>query len=100
MKKIKFFVRSSITLTVLTLLIVPSFVFAVARTNPFAIGQTIDPGAEAVQPCGPLDTNCFPAILETIDETTSLTTNTLKLQFVGAGVTATNSGRTVTVTIP
>jgi hypothetical protein len=100
MKKFLFLIQSSLAFTVLTFIVVPSFAFAVARTNPFTVGQTIDPGAEVVQPCGPLDANCFPAILETIDETTSLTTNTLKLQFVGAGVTATNIGGTVTVTIP
>jgi hypothetical protein len=91
---------TSFGVILLSVFVTPMITFAVSRTNPFTVGQTIDPGAEAIQPCGPLDTNCFPAILETIDETTSLTTNTLKLQFVGAGVTATNIGGTVTVTIP
>jgi hypothetical protein len=98
MKKI--ILTALLIVTTVTIGMSPVVVFAVPRTNPFTVGQTIDPGAESVQPCGPLDTNCFPAILETIDESTSLTTNTLKLQFVGAGVTATNSGGTVTVTIP
>jgi hypothetical protein len=36
------------------------FVFAAARNTPFTPGQTIDPGTDS-QPCGPLDTNCFPS---------------------------------------
>jgi hypothetical protein len=91
---------ASFGVILLSVFVTPMTAFAAPRTNPFTVGQTIDPGAESVQPCGPLDANCFPAILETIDEATSLTTNTLKLQFVGAGVTATNVGGTVTVSIP
>lgn len=38
-----------------------SHVHAAPRTLPFLIGQTVDPGAETVEPCGPADANCFPA---------------------------------------
>ena len=35
---------------------------AAARTNPFTVGETLDPGTESVEPCGPTDTNCFPSV--------------------------------------
>ncbi len=45
-----------------------SVAFAAPRTNPFTLGQTIDPGAESTEPCGPTDTNCFVAVLGADDE--------------------------------
>ena len=36
-------------------------VFAAARTAPFLMGETLDPGLDA-QPCGPSDTNCYPSL--------------------------------------
>lgn len=89
-----------ILLVVIFFVVGSTITFAAPRANPFILGETIDPGTAPSGACGPLDTNCFPALLETIDETTSLTTNTLKLQFVGTGVTATNNAGIVTVTIP
>jgi hypothetical protein len=64
------------------------------------LGQTIDPGAELIQPCGPTDTNCFVAVLGVDDEGLVLSGNLLRFNFVGGGVTATSSSGTITVTIP
>lgn len=72
---------------------------AASRTTPFWAGQTLDPGAESTEPCGPSDANCFPSVLRTSDEGTSLSANALNLNFVGAGVIATHSGTTTTITI-
>jgi hypothetical protein len=77
-----------------------SFVLAAPRTNPFTPGQTLDPGAELTEPCGPTDSNCFVAVLGVDDEGSALTGNVLRFNFVGAGVTATNTSGTITVTIP
>lgn len=92
---------------VFVLALVLGFVFysqttlAVSRTSPFTVGQTIDPGAEVFQPCGPTDANCFPAILTTQISSSTLLSNTLVLNFAGAGVTAaTSTGGVVTYTIP
>jgi hypothetical protein len=46
---------------VFTLLIWTGSAAAAARTTPFTPGQTLDPGAESVEPCGPTDANCFPS---------------------------------------
>jgi hypothetical protein len=73
-------------------------VFAAARPTPFAPGETLDPGADS-QPCGPADINCFPSPLSTSDEGVTLSLSPLHLNFVGAGVTATQSGATTTVLI-
>ncbi len=55
----------SILLSVLilaTIFLVPVSIYAVDRTSPFTPGETIDPGAESIEPCGPTDDNCFPTI--------------------------------------
>lgn len=50
----------ALILVVITAL--PLSSYAVDRTTPFSPGETIDPGAESVEPCGPTDANCFPSI--------------------------------------
>lgn len=77
----------------------PIIAFAAPRTTPFQVGQTLDPGAELVEPCGPADANCFPTAFTINDEGVRLSSNILHIDFVGAGVTATHSGATTTVTI-
>lgn len=77
----------------------PHTALAAGRTNPFSVGETLDPGAELFEPCGPTDANCFPAVLGVDDEGSSLTGNVLRFNFVGAGVTATNNGGIVTVSV-
>src|SRR3989344_9232580 len=68
-------------------------VFATPPTSPYTPGETLDPN------CSPGDINCSIGILESLNEGTNLSFNTKVLNFVGAGVTATNSSDTITVTI-
>jgi Domain of unknown function (DUF5011)/Chaperone of endosialidase len=97
-KMLKKYFESSVLFTFIALLSITT-TLAAPRTNPFTLGQTIDPGAELTQPCGPLDVNCFVAVLGADDEGTSLTNNVLRFNFVGAGVTASNTAGVVTVNI-
>ncbi len=101
------FVRNSkrFSLTALSIFLLisffaPNFSLAAARSTPFAIGETLDPGADA-EACGPLDANCFVSVLGVEDEGVSLGTTTPKtFNFVGAGVVATTTGTsTLTITI-
>ncbi|USN87538.1 MAG: tail fiber domain-containing protein [Candidatus Nomurabacteria bacterium] len=46
-------------LLILSVLFFSATALAAARTSPFTAGETLDPGAESVEPCGPLDTNCY-----------------------------------------
>src|ERR1035437_2659914 len=61
-------------------------VFAASRSTPFTPGQTIDPGTDS-QPCGPLDSNCFP-IDTTIPKLNTSNVWTANNQFTNA--TSTN----------
>ncbi len=88
-----------LTLILLSFFFGISYVKAADRSTPFTVGQTLDPGAESSEPCGPTDNNCFPALLTSADEGSQLSANVLHLNFVGAGVSATHSGATTTVTI-
>lgn len=45
----------------IVLFCLPFFAFAADRALPFTVGETVDPGV-GVQPCGPLDVNCFPSL--------------------------------------
>jgi len=92
-------VKNALTFFLCVLLIVPASATAGPRTNPFTPGQTLDPGAELFEPCGPADANCFPAVLGVDDEGSPLTGNVLKFNFVGAGVSAINNAGIVTVTV-
>ncbi len=67
--------------------------FAAAPSGGYVPGNTLDPD------CSPGDTDCIVRSLEAQDEGTSLTSNALVFNFTGAGVTATESGGTVTVNI-
>lgn len=87
------------SLTLLTLFLAPDFSLAAARSTPFAIGETLDPGADT-EACGPLDTNCFVSVLGVQDEGVLVSTSTVaKFNFVGAGVSATGTS-TITINIP
>ncbi|MEI6400494.1 MAG: tail fiber domain-containing protein [bacterium] len=68
-------------------------IFAAPSTSPYTPGETLDPT------CTPGSTNCTVGILESRDEGTNLTYQTKALDFVGAGVVATESGGVTTVTI-
>lgn len=68
--------------------------FAAAPSGGYAPGLTLDPS------CAPGDSDCIVRSLEAQDEGSSLTSNALVFNFTGAGVTATESGGTVTVDIP
>ena len=70
-----------------------TILFAAAPSGGYAPGLTLDPS------CAPNDTDCIVRSLEAQDEGTSLTSNALVFNFTGAGVTATESGGTVTVDI-
>lgn len=48
-------------LLVLLFLLSGNTALAAARTTPFLVGETLDPGLDA-QPCGPTDANCFPTL--------------------------------------
>ncbi len=61
---------------------IPLTVQAAPRTTPFTVGQTLDPGAESVEPCGPTDANCFPTAFTTSDEGSTLSSNILHINFV------------------
>lgn len=78
-----FFIASAITITI----------FAAPSASPYTPGETLDPT------CTPGSTNCTVGILESRDEGTNLTYQTKALDFVGAGVVATESGGITTVTI-
>ena len=80
---------------------IPQVSSAAPRTTPFTVGETLDPGAESVEPCGPTDANCFPSVLEVSDEGTTFHTSTNQIDFVGSGVSvASSTGGLITVTIP
>jgi trimeric autotransporter adhesin len=50
---------------ILTTLVASSPLAALAapRSAPFTPGQTLDPGLEVVEPCGPTDSNCYPSAI-------------------------------------
>lgn len=69
-------------------------VFATPPISPYYPGETLDPS------CAPGDAECTVGILESRDEGGSLTYQSNVFDFTGAGVTATETGGVVTVTIP
>ncbi len=68
-------------------------VFAIPPISPYYPGETLNPT------CAPGDVECTVGILESRDEGGSLTFQSTVLDFVGAGVTATEAGGVVTVTV-
>ena len=60
----KLFVTFLVTFFAVSVFSAPLLTFAVDRTEPFSPGDTLDPGAEGVEPCGPSDDNCFVSINE------------------------------------
>jgi hypothetical protein len=99
-RRFRVFIRYTAIL-LLCVFFIPQVSSAAPRTTPFTVGETLDPGAESVEPCGPTDANCFPSVLSVSDEGTTLHASASQINFVGSGVTAASStGGLITVTIP
>src|SRR4051812_41601305 len=74
------FTSSRVFLFIITVIIIyggAQLVQAAARSVPFTVGQTVDPGTDS-QPCGPLDVNCFPSVYG-ISTTTANTWSALQI---------------------
>jgi len=69
-------------------------VFAVPPVSPYTPGAILDPN------CVPGSANCTVQVLDASDEGVSFGSNIFSIDFVGAGITATEAGGALTVTVP
>lgn len=57
----KFF-KGALVIPVAVVTLLFPFQYAFARSAPFTVGETLDPGTAGSGTCGPLDANCYPNV--------------------------------------